>query len=1022
MMAENEATQDVGLSRLAYDKLRSNLEKAEAALQYFREAGEAMGELTADAEKQVAQFALAMRMGNVDNDALKSFFRQPFPRLEPARNPDGSAVEGAWRLIIPRFIPLNVGYLETQDEAWNYFRVNRFMDWFGEIPEFIKKQIGWVQPPDLRLEGEELVGSPDAIEKAWKELRPYLSGRVGDRLLVNKESAYDLMVALLKKGVKPFSDKPVAPEDLVESRCDYELRDYQRAIWDIFLKKSSVGVFIPPGQGKCHKRGQKLLMYDGSLKAVEDILPGDLLMGPDSKPRTVLSISQGYGDMVEVMPNKGAPWVVNQDHVLTLVRSREVSHKSTKWSKGYYRRYHQKREGEVIDIPVSEFVHLSKSGRSHLKLFHVGVDFPTIGPIVFPVDPYFLGVILGDGGLARGSLDVTTMETAIAREIRAQATRFGLGLRETASGQATTYVFTQGTPTPRDARGHSAMHDLGLRLRALGLFPIQSENRFIPREYLVASRNVRAELLAGLIDTDGHFDDKGWCYDYITKSRRLADGVAFLARSIGLFVTITPCNKSALGVIGHYFRLRIGGELWRVPCRVDRKRAPFRTLRRDPLRDGFQIRSVGAGEYYGFTLDGDGRYLLDDFTVTHNTVIGVYAATHLKPPHLIVVPTVTLVEQWTDRLEANTDLKVGEDVVISTYQMAIKRFGERQFTLKVYDEVHHLPADYFIKLSWIKSKYSIGLSATPYREDNRGRDIGGEEMIFALTGEPTGLAWQRFKELKLIKNPSCTVWVERNAEGKARRLDLLLRTPMKTIIFSDSLDMGRQIASKYGIPFVYGASTERLKTLDEAQTAVVSRVGDEGVSLPELERVIEMSWLFGSRRQELQRFTRLLHSKTGEGEAHVIMTLEEWVRDKKRFYSIMDKGFVIKVKKEGVEEQAIRAAEARVAAPRPRVPRNAMSEPPTPPAFQVAPGITSQPGVQKIMARMNKPTSAAFSFLLSKDGQWVAKSAMWRVLGYSTPAGMSKVDFGFMEKSGWVEKKRDGGQVYIRTNVTGAAA
>ncbi|MDE1858376.1 MAG: DEAD/DEAH box helicase family protein [Thaumarchaeota archaeon] len=653
MMAEEKPAQEVGLSRLAYDKLRSNLEKAEAALQYFREAGDAMGELTADAEKQVAQFALAMRMGKVDDEALKSFFRQPFPRLEPARNPDGSAVEGAWRLIIPRFIPLNVGYLETQDEAWNYFRVNRFMDWFGEIPEFIKKQIGWVAPPDLRLEGEELVGSPDAIEKAWKELRPYLAGRVGDRLLVNKQSAYDLMVALLKKGVKPFSDKPVAPEDRAEARCDYELRDYQKAIWDIFLRKSSVGVFIPPGQGK--------------------------------------------------------------------------------------------------------------------------------------------------------------------------------------------------------------------------------------------------------------------------------------------------------------------------------------------------------------------------------TVIGVYAATHLKPPHLIVVPTVTLVEQWTDRLEANTDLKVGEDVIVATYQMAIRKFADRQFTLKVYDEVHHLPADYFIKLSWIKAKYAIGLSATPYREDNRGHDIGGEEMIFALTGEPTGLAWQRFKELKLIKNPSCTVWVERNAEGKARRLDLLLRTPMKTIIFSDSLEMGKQIAGKYGIPFVYGASTGRLQTLDEAQTAVVSRVGDEGVSLPELERVIEMSWLFGSRRQELQRFTRLLHSKTGEGEAHIIMTLEEWVHDKKRFYSIMDKGFVIKVKKEGVEEQAVRIAEAKAAAPRVRAPRRVAKEAPAP-AFQVASTITSQPGVQKIMARMNKPTSAAFSFLLSKDGQWVAKSAMWRVLGYSTPAGMSKVDFGFMEKSGWVEKKRDGGQVYIRTNVTGAAA
>src|SRR3990167_2636599 len=57
---------------------------------------------------------------------------------------------------------------------------------------------------------------------------------------------------------------------------------------------------------------------------------------------------------------------------------------------------------------------------------------------------------------------------------------------------------------------------------------------------------------------------------------------------------------------------------------------------------------------------------------TGKTVIGLYAMTHLKPPHLVVVPTRILQEQWTERIQAHTDLQPNEYMVL-TYQMAIKK-------------------------------------------------------------------------------------------------------------------------------------------------------------------------------------------------------------------------------------------------------------------------------------------------------------------------------------------------------------
>jgi len=102
------------------------------------------------------------------------------------------------------------------------------------------------------------------------------------------------------------------------------------------------------------------------------------LMGPDSTSRNVLELHRGSEEMVEIKPTKGDPWVVNKGHILTLVRMGR-----------------KKLSGEIRDIAVTDYLSWSAYMKREFKLFRVGGEFTAKSRL--PLDPYFLGTLLGDG-------------------------------------------------------------------------------------------------------------------------------------------------------------------------------------------------------------------------------------------------------------------------------------------------------------------------------------------------------------------------------------------------------------------------------------------------------------------------------------------------------------------------------------------------------------------------------------------------------------------------------------------------
>jgi len=296
---------------------------------------------------------------------------------------------------------------------------------------------------------------------------------------------------------------------------------------------------------------------------------------------------------------------------------------------------------------------------------------------------------------------------------------------------------------------------------------------------------------------------------------------------------------------------------------------------RDYQKEGWnRFKEVGAvGIYWAYSAG--------------KTYFGIYAGAKLKGKKFVVCPTTTLVEQWKERISKFIPQYRNEFEIV-TYH-SFHKLKNKEYVLGIFDECQHLPANTFSKFATLNMKYRIGLSATPYREDGR------TDYIFALSVFPIGLSWDNLIELGVLEIPDVRVYIVSDWRAKERKLkEILSQSDKKTIIFCDSIRNGQRLSKELGVPFIHGGTNKRLEIINNADVSIVSRVGDEGLSIPELQRVIEIDFLFGSRRQEGQRLGRLFHGEE-KGEHFILMTEKEFEDYGKRLYSITEKGIKLEI-------------------------------------------------------------------------------------------------------------------------------
>ena len=90
------------------------------------------------------------------------------------------------------------------------------------------------------------------------------------------------------------------------------------------------------------------------------------------------------------------------------------------------------------------------------------------------------------------------------------------------------------------------------------------------------------------------------------------------------------------------------------------------------------------------------------------SLFGVYALLRIKGRKLVVVPTLTLKEQWLERIKKYIPSSHQQEIDVQTY-LGYDKLRNREYALVVFDEVHHLPANTFVRLATLKTKYRLGL-------------------------------------------------------------------------------------------------------------------------------------------------------------------------------------------------------------------------------------------------------------------------------------------------------------------------
>jgi len=296
------------------------------------------------------------------------------------------------------------------------------------------------------------------------------------------------------------------------------------------------------------------------------------------------------------------------------------------------------------------------------------------------------------------------------------------------------------------------------------------------------------------------------------------------------------------------------------------------------------------------------------------TIAALGVMADIEGETLVLVPSRELAGQWHEAILEHTTLspdQVGEyhggtkdirPVTIATYRIAgMDRhralFDSRKWGLIVFDEVHHIPSPIHRRSASLQTKHRLGLTATPVRET----DDQGE--IYTLVGPPVGTDWEALFDAGYVAEPEVEIrflpWAsERHREeyaasdghgrrqaaatnpAKLREISAILRANRgsKAIVFVEYIDQGDAIAEALNVPFISGETPHprRSRLFDRfksgvVDTIVVSRVGDEGIDLPDAEVAIAASGLGGSRRQGAQRAGRTMRP-VGKARMYVLAT------------------------------------------------------------------------------------------------------------------------------------------------------
>lgn len=533
------------------------------------------------------------------------------------------------------------------------------------------------------------------------------------------------------------SEQETKPKRLIPADLNEGQREAYIRMRDFIDSPHGSGMFLLEGYagtGKAQPLHSKILTPSG-WTTMGELSLGDELISVDGQKCKVTGIfPQGEKMIYKVFFSDGASVECCDEH-LWKVQNYNQRNGSGKW--------------EVL--PLSEIrKNLKYKGRINYSIPLVSpVEYDQVGNL--PLDPYLLGLLLGDGCISQQTL------------IRFSSSDTELIGYLSESCETVSCVFN----VYSDKDGHIEGGIVGIdghnkileTLRDLGLQGSNSKTKFIPDIYIRSSVQDRISLLQGLLDTDGHFSK--YSLSYSTSSANLADNVIELVRSLGGTVSIskkTPTytykGSKKLGALSYIITIKLPGSI--QPFRLKRKQSSYIPKTKYlPIRYIERVEPVKKMEAQCISVsDSSHLYITDEYIVTHNTycvskILGYIEQNKPNWKVAVTAPTNKAVKVLRRMGGLGNKKKVTyqtihkllgltEEITADGKQTFTKKFGDEcdieDYNLVIVDEVSMLNDELFEELNthcgYVKIIFMgdpaqippVGKSdCIPFKEELRGK-------------------------------------------------------------------------------------------------------------------------------------------------------------------------------------------------------------------------------------------------------------------------------------------------------------
>jgi len=526
--------------------------------------------------------------------------------------------------------------------------LNRFGDYLGNgTITLANTKFDNLEKMEALRKLREMTVTANTQFEAWVKARPDIMARLNQEANdpaklqfrpIDDESP--LTISGIRK-VKPNGDK-------------FDLHGYQCSFVRQKARKFDGINGFDVGLGKAQPLDAKILTPTG-WRLMGNIQVGDLVIAVDGSAVPVLAVyPQGEKEIFEVEFSDGSKTHCCNEHLWF------TQTESDRKKERYTRRNGIERNefGSVkalIDIRETLIYQTQKNHK-----------IPMVSPVQFDkkdfvIDPYVLGVLLGDGCLRNRGTTFSVSDVEIATIVSAIIKSSGLPV-EVKKVASNYHDRTQTYSISKGLNASGIKNPVKQAIKNIGLDGLGSYDKFIPEDYLFSSVEQRLSMLKGLMDTDGYVSKDGITIQFSSSSIRLADDVIFLIQSLGGIAW----KSNKIPTYRHKGELRKGAIHYTVSMRLPPEIIPFSLQRKInkvkpkskylPVRYFTKVESVGMAKAQCISIDHPTHlYVTDDFIVTHNTFTALASVQYahnmgVKKKTCFIVPNSVL-SNW--KKEAN---------------------------------------------------------------------------------------------------------------------------------------------------------------------------------------------------------------------------------------------------------------------------------------------------------------------------------------------------------------------------------